>query len=96
MLPLIMISAAVRAKLETKHKVTEKEICQCLENRAGKFLIDDREDHRTDPATHWFIAETNCQRRLKIVFIFKTGKLHIRTAYEPNAMEISIYEKKSR
>lgn len=95
-MPSIIISAPVREKLDQKHGVTEKEICQCLENRCGEFLIDDREDHQTDPATLWFIAETNCRRLLKVVFIFKDGNFHIKTAYKPNGNETAIYDEKGK
>lgn len=95
-MPSIFISAAVREKLDVKHHVTEKEICQCLENRCGEFLIDTREDHKSDPVTLWFIAETNCRRLLKIVFIYKDGTFIIRTAYKPNTQEVELYEEKGK
>jgi hypothetical protein len=95
-MPSLVISAAVREKLEVKHGVREQETRQCLENRCGEFLIDDREDHRTVPPTLWFIAETNRRRRLKIVFVFKAGNIHIKTAYQPNANEIAIYDEKGK
>lgn len=89
-LPL-RISSTVRAKLQNKHNVAEREIEQCFDNRSGNFLIDDREDNRTDPATHWFIAETNQGRQLKICFMFIDGNVQIKTAYAPNSIELQIY-----
>ncbi|WP_443113531.1 ADP-ribosyl-(dinitrogen reductase) hydrolase [Herbaspirillum seropedicae] len=87
------ISQGVRTKLGNKvPPVTEKEIAECFANKCGLNLIDDREDNRTDPATLWFIAETNKGRLLKVVFIFQDGTLHIKTAYDPNEVEIEIYE----
>ena len=89
----LSISQAVRDKLAKKAPpVTEKEIAECFANKCGVNLIDDREDNRTDPATLWFIAETNKGRLLKIVYIFEDGKCVIKTAYDPNAVEIEIYE----
>jgi hypothetical protein len=88
----IRISLAIKDKLRNKHGVTEVEVAQCFENRCGVFLVDDREDHQTDPASLWFIAPTNKERSLKIVFMFIDGNVHIKTAYEPNADEIAIYE----
>ena len=89
--PPLRISSTVRAKLQNKHNVTEREIEQCFDNRSGKFLIDDREENRTDPATHWFIAETNRGRQLKICCMHIDGNVHIKTSYSPNSTEIQIY-----
>jgi hypothetical protein len=93
----LIISAAVREKLEVKHKgVSKAEIVQCFENRCGIYVVDDREDHRTDPATLWFVAETNAQRALKIVLMYIDGNVHIKSAYEPNQDEIDLYEYKGK
>lgn len=89
----IVISQPVLNKLKNKHSVEKREIEQCFDNREGGFLMDDREDHRTDPPTLWFIARTNCNRLLKVVFINIDGKIHIKTAYEPNETEIRIYDR---
>ncbi|HZS80548.1 MAG TPA: ADP-ribosyl-(dinitrogen reductase) hydrolase [Herbaspirillum sp.] len=84
----------MRNKLDHKNpSVTEKEIAECFDNKCGINLIDNREDNQTDPATLWFIAETNRGRLLKVVYIFKDEKCHIKTAYDPNEVEIDIYEK---
>lgn len=88
------ISAAVRAKLSRRHHVTEDEILECFSNReTNKFLIDNREDHKTNPLTHWFISETNSGRQLKVVYIYYKGesRLVIKTCYSPNAVEIHIW-----
>ncbi|MDW8324344.1 MAG: ADP-ribosyl-(dinitrogen reductase) hydrolase [Burkholderiales bacterium] len=90
------ISVKVLAKLEQKHGVSRREVEQCFENREGPLLIDDREEHRSDPPTHWFIAPTNRGRLLKVVFVPSEGKIHLRTCYEPNETEIRIYSKHSR
>lgn len=87
----LCISEKVIEKLASKHRVTRREVEQCFENLCGKFLTDNRENHKSDPPTHWFIAPTNANRRLKVVFIFKDGNFHLRTAYEPNADEARIY-----
>ncbi len=47
----LIISASIRAKLADKHQVTEREVEQCFENIDGPLLIDNREDHRTEPPT---------------------------------------------
>lgn len=92
----LIISAAVRDKLEVKHKVSKTEIIQCFENRCGIFVEDNREDHRTDPVTLWFVADTNAQRTLKVVLMFIDGNVHIKSAYEANDAEISLYEEKGK
>ncbi|MFZ6755370.1 ADP-ribosyl-(dinitrogen reductase) hydrolase [Undibacterium sp. Dicai25W] len=95
MLP-IRISQAIKDKLHEKHRVCPAEVEQCFENKCGLYLIDDREDHRTDPESLWFIAETNRNRLLKIVFMFIDGNVHIKTAYEPNIEEIAIYQEEGQ
>ena len=90
------ISPGVLEKLSEKHKVTPKEINECFDNQCGIFLVDDRENRRTDPSTLWFVAETNKGRLLIIVFIYQDGQHQIKTAYEPNDVEIEIYERKGK
>jgi hypothetical protein len=89
----INLTPSMKSKLLAKHPpVYDYEVDQCFANRTGKDLIDKRAEHETDPPTLWFIAETNSGRKLKIVYIpFK--ELRIKTAYEPNADELRIYEK---
>ncbi|MBS4098555.1 MAG: hypothetical protein KGZ83_17160 [Sulfuricella sp.] len=89
----LVISQPVLDKLKAKHGVARREIEQCFDNREGGFLMDEREDHRTDPPTLWFIAPTNGNRLLKVVFIAIDGRVHIKTAYAPNDTEIGIYER---
>lgn len=86
-------SSAVKQKLAEKHGVSLEEIQQCFGNREGGLLEDTREDHKTDPVTQWFIAETDYGRRLKVVFILKNGDILLKTAYGPNAKEEAIYAK---
>jgi hypothetical protein len=69
---------------------------QCFENRVGNYVADDREDHRTDPPTLWFIAPTNTDRLLKVAFMFIDGAVHIKSAFEPYASEIKDYDEKGR
>lgn len=92
----IKISQAIKEKLHKKHAVCETEVVQCFENKCGMYLMDEREDHKTDPPTLWFVAETNQGRILKVVFMFLDGNIHIKTAYEANKKEIAIYEQKGK
>lgn len=90
----LTISDAIISKLKTKHNVSENDIEECFSNREGKFLVDDREDHRTNPETNWFIAETHYGRKLKIIFmVYPDSEVRIKSAYEPNPTEIRIYTK---
>jgi len=90
----LVISESVSAKLAAKQPpVTRQEIEQCFANREGIYLLDEREEHASDPPTRWFIAETMYGRRLKVVFIRRGNDTVIRTAYDPNAEERRIYEK---
>lgn len=89
----IVISDKIKQKLKDKHNVCENEIDECFANIAGDFLTDRREEHRSDPQTLWFIAETFMGRKLKIVFIPIENDYHIRTAFDPNSIEIRIYKK---
>ena len=66
---------------------------QCFANKTGRLLDDDREDHRTDPPTHWFISETDAGRELKIIFVRETDAIFLKSAFEPNEEERRIYNK---
>jgi effector-binding domain-containing protein len=92
----LIVSAGVKEKLKTRHNVEVREIEQCFENLCGTFLEDDREEHRTDPATLWFVAPTNKDRLLKVVFIFIDGNVQIKSAYEPQQAVIDLYESKGK
>lgn len=88
----LLISEGVSTKLRDKHDVSRREVEQCFENIEGPLLIDDREDHKSDPPTLWFISRTNLNRLLKIVYIQRGKTVCLRTAYEPNEAEILIYQ----
>ena len=87
----LKISPKVRSKLRTRHSVREEEIQECFASREGVFLKDTRESHQTNPPTVWFISETDNGRLLKVVFVQgKNGETFIKTAYEPNSIEIGL------
>lgn len=90
----LTITDAVLKKLEHKHFVERKEVEQCFMNRSGPLLIDDREDHATTPPTLWFLARTNRNRLLKVVYIQHGPNIELKTCYEANASEIAIYGSK--
>lgn len=89
----LIVSSAIRDKLLDKHCVKEGEVHECFFNRDGPYLEDDAEDHRTDPPSYWFIAETNRGRRLKVVFVAKDGNVYLKTAYNANEKSERIYTK---
>ena len=89
----LIISGDTLDKLQKKHGVTRREVEQCFDNLCGTYLEDEREDHKSDPPTLWFIAPTNEDRILKIIFIFIDGNLHLRSAFPPNQNEIDLYER---
>ncbi len=89
----IIISQKTQEKLAQKHHVTAEEVSQCFANRDGKLLVDTREEHASDPATQWFISETDLGRKLKIIFISKGANIYLRSAFVPNEIELGIYKK---
>ena len=91
-MPLI-ISARVKMKLAGKiPPVTEGEIIQCFANRTHNPLIDEREEHTTNPLTRWFVAETDYGRMLKIMYIPKTPGICIKSAYDATPQIVQIYK----
>ena len=86
------ISAAMVAKLETKHGITPKEVAECFANRAGRYFSDTREEHQTDPPSYWFVAATDKGRILKVVFVRYPTFYAIKTAYEPTDGSDRVYE----
>ena len=87
----LIVTDAVKAKLKTKHKVELNEVRQCFYNKNGRLLTDNRDLHKTNPPTLWFIAETNKGRALKIAYIQIEMEIHPKTAYAPNEDEKHIY-----
>ena len=90
----LYISDRIREKLKDDHKVEECEIIECFANRDGRVFEDTRANNQTDPATLWFVAETNRGRILKIVFIqYPDGKISIKTAYIPEDGSDRLYDR---
>ncbi len=88
----LITSPAIVEKLQQKHHVCRREVEQCFDNLEGPLLTDTREDHQSDPPTLWFLSRTNRNRLLKVVYIQRGSKVYLRTCYEPNEDEISIYD----
>ncbi len=90
---VLMVTSAVREKLEVVHGVTLTEVEECFRNLAGRSLRDTRERHRTRPPTLWFIAQTDSGRVLKVVFIPRREGNVLRSAFEPADIERAIYSR---
>lgn len=86
-------SPSVLEKLAKKHNVSVSEVIECFANRRGKPLTDNRIDHKTNPPTRWFVAETDMGRKLKVVYIVVDNSFEVKTAYLANQQEIDIYTK---
>lgn len=83
----LKISTKIQQKLEQKHGVSEEEVIQCFANWDPSYapMIDDREEHATDPPTRWFVAETDKGRMLKVLFVwYEDGRIFLKSAYEAN------------
>jgi uncharacterized DUF497 family protein len=89
----LILSAGVLAKLRDKHGITVREVEQCFENLCGEYLEDTREDNQTDPPTLWFVAPTNQDRLLKVIFVFRDGNVYLKSAFQADAISIAIYDK---
>jgi uncharacterized DUF497 family protein len=89
---IVMPSQKIADKLG-RRGISLEDCGECFVNRTAGYLYDTRAQHQTDPATRWFIAETDKGRLLKIVFIFYPDacEFHIKSAYEPNQTEIELY-----
>jgi uncharacterized DUF497 family protein len=92
----LRISQAVLDKLDQKHGVSRREVEQGFENKCGLYLEDDREDHKSDPPTLWFVAPTSQGRLLKIIFIYRDGLVHLRSAFDADAAVQHLYDQKAR
>lgn len=88
----LIVSSKITAKLAAKHNVTVDEVKEALADRPDYALIDDREEHASDPPTEWFIAYTCAGRRLKVVYVYRNGDFYLRTADLPNQQEIDLFE----
>src|ERR1700679_294909 len=89
----IYITEAIAKKLRERHDVSEHQVAECFQNLKSKFAYDTRPEHQTDPPTLWFVGETDGGRRLKIVFVrYSKTEVVIKSAYEPNADEVQLYE----
>lgn len=91
----IQITQEILDKLRDKHQVTAREVEECFLNMTGNALMEQRDKHKTNPPTMWFIAETNKARLLKVCYVMFGGNIYIKSAFEPDQEELRIYKKYS-
>lgn len=89
----LVISEEILDKLTKKHKVNRSEVEQCFANREGGLLTDNREMHKTNPPTQWFVAPTNINRFLKIMFVRDGSDVYLKSAYDATEEVRRIYDK---
>jgi hypothetical protein len=87
----LVISPEIQRKLELKHGISRSDVEQCFLNRTRSYLLDNRLDHLTEPPTEWFISENNRGILIKVVFVFDSGLIYLKSAFLPNSTEIRIY-----
>lgn len=88
-----IFSPVIREKIEKTHKVFISEVEECFYNREGEFYEDNRDQHKTDPPTQWFVAETDRGRKLKIIFVKSEDGIRIKSAYDANQAICKLYKK---
>lgn len=88
----LLVSDEVRKKLIEKHGVDVKFVEAIWSTYEGILLIDDREQHRTNPPTEWFIALYPDQRPLKVVVVRDSSGTFLKTAYVANDIEQQIFK----
>ncbi|NPU91932.1 MAG: ADP-ribosyl-(dinitrogen reductase) hydrolase [Gammaproteobacteria bacterium] len=89
----IKIDSSIERKLKVKHNVLPSEVLECFANVQRGFLIDPREEHKTDPPTHWFIEETDKGRWLFVAFMMVDGTIVIKTAFDADESRKKLYMK---
>lgn len=91
----LVMTEAIREKIWNEHHVSEWEVNEAWNNgHSGPWFIDDRERHKTNPPTVWTLSTTDLGRLLKLVVIPHKvkGIAILRTSYEPDDDEVSLYE----
>jgi uncharacterized DUF497 family protein len=92
----LFITEKIRQKLRDKHGVEVFEVHEAFSRRTrGRFLLETRPEHATNPPSFWFISKTNTGRLLKVIFIpyVEQDLVVIKSAYPPNAEELEQWQK---
>jgi hypothetical protein len=70
---VVVIPSQKIANKLSQRGITLEDCAQCFVNRTGSYLFDTREQHQTNPATRWFIAETDTRKTFKSSFHVLSG-----------------------
>lgn len=92
----LVISKKIEEKLRTKHNIDLTEVEECFYNRVKDTLIDNREHHKTKPPSEWFIAKTDKERLLKVIFVLESGKIFIKSCFDADKVSIRIYNNQAK
>lgn len=98
MLDTLVFAESIKEKLSQKiPPVSVVEVEEAFSQWDGWWVEDDRHEHRSDPPTYWFLAETFDGRLLKVVIkpLKNSNRAYVRTAYDADTMEIYVYEKQA-
>ncbi len=91
----LIISPKIQAKISQPDHgaLTREEVEQCFLNHDGGYVTDEREEHRTDPPTLWFVGETNRRKPLKVVFVLADGMIYLKSCYPATSEIQRIYRR---
>ena len=87
----LFASDRIKKKIKEKHRLDWVTVLAVWQSFHGTTLEDDREEHKSDPATQWFV-----HKELKIVFIESkelTNVCILKSAFAANKEEKRIYNK---
>ena len=90
----LYISDAIEQKLSNKHSLTRIEVEEAWAAYDGITLVDDREEHLTNPPTEWFLVKAPTGKILKVVFVpDDDGICYLKSAYEANQAVIRMFKR---
>jgi hypothetical protein len=88
----IRINKDILAKI-AERKISLADVEQCFMNREGGLCLDTRAEHLTDPVTRWFVAKTDKDRALKIMYVPIKDGAELKSAYDATEEVCRIYNK---
>ncbi|HEY4083441.1 MAG TPA: ADP-ribosyl-(dinitrogen reductase) hydrolase [Burkholderiaceae bacterium] len=91
---MLIISPKIKTKIgDPSHgSISEREVMECFLNRCGRVVKDDREEHRTDPPTVWFVSETHLGKKVKVVYVEDDENIYLKSAYVATKAIQDIFE----
>lgn len=91
MIERLFATDKIKKKLKEKHGLDWSEVLGVWQSFNGTTLEDDREEHRTDPPTQWFV-----HKGIKIVFLEQVAVPNVcilKSAFAANEKEKQLYSK---